>query len=42
MYLMYKYVNLNSDIDLGYIIFWLYHLYIIKKMLWIFTSEVHF
>ena len=28
--LMYKYVDLNSDNYLGYIIFRLYHLYIVK------------
>ena len=31
MNFMYKCVDLNSDIHLGYIIFCLYHLYIIKK-----------
>ena len=39
---MYKYVDLNSDIYLGYIIFCLYHLYIIKHVLLIFISEGHF
>ena len=42
MNFMYKYVDLNSDIYLGCIIFCLYHPYIIKHMLWIFTSEGHF
>ena len=40
--LMYKYVDLISDIYLGCFIFCLYNIDIIKHMLWIFTSEVHF
>ena len=39
MNLMYKYVELNSDIYLGYIIFCLKHVYMIKHNLRIFTSE---
>ena len=42
MNLMFYYVDLNSAISLGYIIFCLYHLYIIKHMLLIFTSKGHF
>ena len=42
MNLMYKYVDLNSDIYLGYLILCLHHLYMIKHMLSIFTSEGHF
>ena len=37
--IMYKYVELNTDIYLGYIILCLKHLYTIKNDLWIFTSE---
>ena len=39
MNLVYKYVALNSDIYLGYIIFCLKHIYIIKHYFWIFNSE---
>ena len=31
MHFMYKYVELNSEIYLGYIIFYLYHIYDIKN-----------
>ena len=41
MNLMYKYVDFNSDIYLGFVIFDSYHLYIVKQMLCIFTSEGH-
>ena len=40
VHLMYKSVAFYCDINLGYI--FLYHLYIIKHMLWIFTSRGHF
>ena len=33
MELMYKYVDFHSDIDLGCIIFGLYNIHIIKRML---------
>ena len=42
MKFMYKYVDLNSDIILEYIILCLYHIYNFKHMLWIFTSEGQF
>ena len=37
--LIYKYIKLNCDIYLGYILFYFYHLKNIKHNLWIFDSE---
>ena len=42
MNFIYRYVDLKIDICFGYIIFRLYYLHIIIRMLWILTSEGHF
>ena len=39
MHLMYTYVELNSNIYLQYVFFFLYYYYNIKHNFWIFTSE---
>ena len=36
---MYKYVDMNTEIYLGYIIFCLIHINMIKQVFWIFTYE---